>query len=235
MRATCSSLTRSACNTCARRRRLGDKIETRPAGHLHAFAWACSSLPPARSGAALVGARASKCYRTVCPCFRLQGRVARGCDFGHVRLARSLRGLSDAFEKPALPRVPAPRPRRPQNKEAVPGRLYFARQPEQTPSAERPENKEPVFGRLCFTRNEAASPAQSTDVLIGIAGWRRLLGLRSRPRAGGYCIVLQAHLSARRGRAPLQTENRGFCRGISLSDAFDIPYRDVFDRSFAQD
>ena len=132
-------------------------------------------------------------------------------------------GLLDVSEKPRAslrtqpPAVGARKIRRPYPADYIlRGSPSKRRQPRDRKTRRR-------IRRLCFTRNEAASPARSTDVLIGIAGWRRLLGLRSRPRSGGYCIVLQAHLSARRGRAPLQTENRGFCRGISLSDAGSIP------------
>ena len=66
-------------------------------------------------------------------------------------------GLSDAFEKPALPRALAPRRRRLQNKEAVLGRLCFARQPDPMPTAEGSENQEGGSPPTMVFETEAAS------------------------------------------------------------------------------
>src|SRR5258705_9214342 len=57
-------------------------------------------------------------------------------------IARSHARTIGRVQKAALPRTLAPQTRRPQNKEAVLGRLYFARQPDPMPTAEGPENKE---------------------------------------------------------------------------------------------
>lgn len=184
------------------------------------IASACSSLPPARSGAALAGARAHSVRYA--PDFGLQGRVARGCDFGHVRLARSLRGLSDAFEKPALPRVPAPRPRRPQNKEAVPGRLYFARQPEQTPSAERPENKE-AYSPTMFYEERGRQPRtiyRCTHRYSGVAAFAR-----AAQQTEGWGLLYCAASTFIGAARPCTPANRkqGLLQGFSLSDAGSIP------------
>lgn len=79
-----------------------------------------------------------------------------------------------------------------------------------------------------FLAPEAASPAQSTDVLIGIAGWRRWVGLRSGPTSGGYCLVPQGLLSAAH-ISTLYKPSVGAFAGLILSDKFDTAYRDVSD------
>lgn len=84
---------------------------------------------------------------------------------------------------------------------------------------------------MVFER-EAASPAQSIDVLIDMAGWRRLVGLRSRakrPDVGGL-IAFNFKSFSRSGRPrPPYKPSKGAIAGAFLSDMFDTAYRDVSD------
>jgi hypothetical protein len=84
---------------------------------------------------------------------------------------------------------------------------------------------------MVFER-EAASPAQTTARIRGMAGWRRLVGLRSRaqrPDVGGQSVLnFRAFARSGEAHAPYKP-SAGAIAGVILSDMFDTGYRDVFD------
>lgn len=143
--------------------------------------------------------------------------VAAASAFG--RREGCARAISDAFDSPQLartivtcsksraPLALAPRRRRPQNKEAVLRRLYFARQPDPTPTAEGRKTRTDAR-RTMFCATERRQPLiylpLYSAVWSGGGVGSGCAAERSVPTAGGLCVVAQGLLSAARIQAPVQ-------------------------------
>jgi len=169
-------------------------------------------------------------------CFVRLRRSIRPLAAAHVRA----RATSDMFDSPqpartivtcsksrAATQSSPPDCRRPQNKEAVLGRLYFARQPDPMPTAEGPEHRPTMF---CEARGR--QPFICLPCAHGKEGWRHWVGLLSPTIWGAYFVPAQALLWLAPLPSPLPTEGRVIGRGSSYRTR--VRYRvsrRVYDRS----
>ena len=125
------------------------------------FACACPSLPAARSSAPTSD--------------------AFDCGAAHARTIVTC-------SKRALPRASAPRRRRPQNKEAAsPPTMFLRGSPTKRRHRGLRETGRSLY-RPCFSRPRPPVPPSGLAVLSEIAGWRRLVGLRSDRRRGAIAL-----------------------------------------------
>ena len=143
--------------------------------------------------------------------------------------ARSCASTSDAFDSPqqredyrdvfrkgALPRILAPRRRRPQNKEAVLRRLCFCAAARPNAASRGLRKTRTDARRTMFFEAEAASPAIVYRCTHRYCGMAALGRAAQRTDVGGlWCLRARTFVRRAQSRG-LQTEHRGFCRGRSI-------------------